>query len=64
MQTNPRLALKVLKSMEEDFVQLEASLLNVQDEATRIILFKEAREKRLAVDLLKSYYQRIVIRQA
>lgn len=62
MQTNAKLALKVLKQMTEDFISLEASLLNVKDEETKIILFKQIQEKKAAVQLLKDYYQRIVIR--
>lgn len=50
--------------MDEDFVRIEASLLNVQDEAKKVELFKEIRDHRLAVEKLKMYYQKILVRQS
>lgn len=64
MNTNPKLAMKVLKQMEEDFVRVEASLINVQDEAQKLKLFQEVREHRLAVERLKQYYHKILIRSS
>lgn len=64
MITNVKLALKVLREMNEDFIHVEASLANIPDEARKIELFKEIREHRLAVEKLKTYYQKILVRQS
>lgn len=63
MNTNLKLALKVLKSMDEDFIRLEASLIHMTDIEARNKIFFEIREKREAVSKLRDYYQRLLSRQ-
>lgn len=64
MPVNIKLALKVLREMEADFIQLEASLIQVADEAKKLELFKQVREKRSSVQNLKDYYQKLLTRQS
>lgn len=64
MPVNVKLALKVLREMEADFIQIEASLAMVQDEAKKIELFRQVREKRQNVANLKDYYSKLLTRQS
>lgn len=64
MPVNVKLALKVLREMEADFIQIEASLSMVQDEAKKIELFRQVREKRQNVANLKDYYSKLLTRQS
>jgi len=64
MISNPKLNIKVLKQIAEDFVHVEASLVNVQDEETQKRLFLETREYRKSIQALINYYKRILERQA
>lgn len=64
MITNVKLALKVLKSMDEDFIHIEASLLSIENQEARETLFKQIRDKREAVAKLLTYYQQLLLRNS
>lgn len=64
MPLNRKLAVKVLKEMEIDFVYLEARLVNVQDEAKQMELFKQIQELKASANKLKLYYQKLLLQGA
>lgn len=64
MAVNIKLALKVLREMEADFIQIEASLIHVKDEKQQVELFRQVREKRQSVALLKDFYSKMLSRQS
>lgn len=62
MPLNKKLAIKVLKEMDFDFIMLEASIVPMQDEANKIALFKQIRELRESAQKLKDYYLKLLTR--
>jgi hypothetical protein len=46
--------------MWEEFTRLEGTLLQVKDEQTRIILFKEIQELKVCVEKLQTHYRKVL----
>jgi hypothetical protein len=59
---NLKLNIKVLKQMDEDLINLEASLVNLKDEQVKIAMFNEARELRKCAAKLHEFYQKVLNR--
>jgi hypothetical protein len=48
--------------MDEDLINLEASLVNLKDEQVKIAMFNEARELRKCAAKLHEFYQKVLNR--
>lgn len=60
MSANPKLAVKVLKEMQQDMIVYEGSLLKVESEETRIALFKEIQEYKKSINSLLKFYAKMI----
>lgn len=60
MQTNPKLALKVLNQTQMDFIAIEGSMIHIKDENVKLKLFKELQELKKSVMMLQEYYRKVL----
>ena len=60
---NLKLNLKVLNEMDADFIYLEGTLLQVQDQERREALFREIRQYREWIGKLKEHYHKRLLQK-